>query len=351
MACGVLAVFTPTGAFAREQAAGLPPVRQASRGLVWQAALDEPDAAGRYAEAVPALLAAFEEASGQVLEPGSAGRVGLKVYANSGPGLATPTALVEGVILALEQRGFARQSLFIIDASEAGLRVNGFLPPLSRMNVDGYFFNGVEVIPLDRGLSFDPTWYYDNPLPRQDFTPIAPSDEEAGSRPSEATEAGTDRISLLAKPLLQHVDFWINFPVVTDHPTLGVNGALANGTLWAVSNRDRFFNSPANGPIAVAEIAAIPELVRGWFLNFLSLEQYQFIGGPIFNSLYTRSEPLLWLSTDPLALDALMTDRINAARVKAGFDPLHSALPILDYAQTLSVGLAQRDRLQILPVR
>ena len=43
-------------------------------------------------------------------------------------------------------------------------------------------------------------------------------------------------------------------------------------------------------------MSAIPELRQTWLFTIASLEHYQFIGGPFFNSLYTRSEPIVWLS-------------------------------------------------------
>ena len=81
-----------------------------------------------------------------------------------------------------------------------------------------------------------------------------------------------------------------------------------------------------------------------------SLEHYQFIGGPFFNSLYSASEPLLWLSTDPVMLDALARDRINAHRKKEGFEVINEDIRTLEFAETLGVGSTHTKSVKLIPV-
>jgi hypothetical protein len=81
--------------------------------------------------------------------------------------------------------------------------------------------------------------------------------------------------------------------------------------------------------------------------SLVSLERYQFIGGPYFNSLYTLSEPKLWLSSDPVMLDALMLQRINRGRLKAGFKEIDTdGLRMLEFAEQLGVGSEKTDAVQ-----
>jgi hypothetical protein len=200
---------------------------------------------------------------------------------------------------------------------------------------------------LESGRYYDPGWFYDSPLPDA-FDPIIAAQQTKGY--NENSTRDEDRKSFLDTMLFLSADFWINLPVYTDHPTLGVNGALVNATLWNASNTARFFRSPANAPAAVAEMSAIPELRETWVCTIASLEHYQYIGGPFFNSLYSSSEPLVWLSADPVIMDALMRDRINRWRRREGFDPISDDIRTLEYAEILGVGSTQSKRAVVIPV-
>ncbi len=289
-----------------------------------------------YTVAVENLLGIFERSQKVSFKPGSKGKVGLKVYSESGPGLSTPEALVEAVVQSLLARGYKRSDIFIIGLNGRMLRESGFLPPLSERSM---YFNQVFVRSLDSGEYYDAKWFYDSPLPAKSAQYWINIDKEnaIGEKDDDANE----RKSYLPMPLMHEVDFWINLPCYSDHPTLGVNGALMNATMWNASNTTRFLRSPASAPVAVAEMGAVPELRETWALNIASLQRFQYVGGPIFNSMYTVSEPVVMLSDNPVLLDSLMRERINEYRTKNGFAPLPQELKILAYSEQL--GLGEKD--------
>jgi hypothetical protein len=308
-----------------------PEVQRAPTEPVWQAHLKDFGDAD-YDAGVEKLISAFETARAKAIAPGKKRKVGLKIYSDSGPGMATPTALVRAVIAALERRGYKNGDIFLVGLNQLRLRMTGYLPSLVTGDTP---FKGNPVFVLESNRYYDPVWFYDSPLPER-FDPIFAAHQTEGV-PNNSTKE-EDRKSFLATPLFLDTDFWINLPVYTDHQVLGVNGALVNATLWNASNTARFFRSPATAPAAVAEMSAIPELRQTWLFTLASLEHYQFIGGPFFNSMYTRSEPLLWLGTDPVMMDALMRAKINQWRRKEGFDPISDEIRTLEFAETLGVG-------------
>lgn len=287
-----------------------------------------------YQTAVEALFADYEKKLDRKLAPGTLRRAGIKVNTNT-PGLATPPALVRAVITALEARGFKPAELFIVDQSESQLHDAGFLP-LNALAGEGVF-DGVQVIALERGRYYSLKWSYDSN--------VSPSDarEQANDRKKYDWSIEPNfRQTLLPVPLLLAVDFWINLPVGMDDAGVGLSGTLVDATLYASSNTARFFENGQTGAKAVADIAAIPELQRGWVFSLLSLERYQFIGGPVFKSLYTRSEPFLLMSANPVMLDQMLFDRINAARKLRGLDTLDRPA-YLDYASIAALHLGTDD--------
>jgi hypothetical protein len=324
-------------------AAEAAPAAPAAPEVVWQAHLanfEEPE----YDRAVEVLIAKFEASSGHRLTPGPKRRVGLKIYTDSGPGMATPVPLVHAVIAALQRRGFENRNIFLVGLNQLRLRMTGYLPSLVTGDTP---FKGNPVYVLESNRYYDPVWFYDSPLPER-FDPIFAAHQTEGV-PNTSTKED-DRKSFLATPLFLDADFWINLPVYTDHVVLGVNGALVNATLWNASNTARFFRSPSTAPAAVAEMSAIPELRQTWICTIASLEHYQFIGGPFFNSLYTKSEPLLWLSTDPVLMDSLMRERIDRLRNLNGFPAISDEIRTLEFAEALGVGSTRTRSARIVPV-
>ena len=159
-----------------------------------------------------------------------------------------------------------------------------------------------------------------------------------------------DRKSLLPVPLMQKMDFWINLPVAIDDPYLGVCGALTNATLSNASNTRRFWTNPASGAVAVAEIASIPEMRENWICTILSLERYQYIGGPAFNSYYTVSEPRLLAGGNSVAIDYLVYLRMNENRERVGLPLIEPRPLIFDYCRAIGLGSWRPEELKVVKV-
>jgi hypothetical protein len=310
---------------------------------VWDAQIPQFDQSN-YDRAVESLISNYEQSVGKRVVPGVKKRVGLKIYSDSGPGLSTPSPLVHAVIRALVRRGFENKNIFLVGLNQLRMRMTGYLPSLVTGKTA---FQGNPVYVLESGRYYDPVWFYDSPLPER-FDPIL-AEQQTRSYANNSSK-DEDRKSFLATPLFLDADFWINLPVYTDHPVLGVNGALVNATLWNASNTARFFRSPANAPAAVAEMSAIPELRQTWMFTIASLEIYQYIGGPFFNSLYTASEQHVWLSADPVIMDSLMRSRMNRWRRRDGFEDISEDIRTLEFAETLGVGSTRIQNVRMVPV-
>ena len=314
----------------------LPP--EAHRAFLFEA-IPQDFSDASYADATEKLLAAYEKNTGRKLVPGAKKKVALKIYTSSGRGIATPKGLVRAVRAELEKRGFARENVLIVDLSERNLRDAKFLPPFRKPN--DMFWENSPVVALDTGKFYNQKWFYENNVPSSE-NPLAETAEDLEN----------ERKSFLPIPLMFEVDFWINLPVATDSTALGVSCALANATIWNIGNQKRFLSSPANAALVTVGVATIPEFKAKFELTILSLEKYQFIGGPKFDENYALSEPQIWLSANPVIIDYLMWRRMNTARAKNRFDLILPEPPVFSMASkgTVSLGSCLSSEIKLVNV-
>jgi len=286
--------------------------------------------ADEYKKAVESFFSNYEKTNNQKIKRGEKGRVGLKVYTNSGAGLATPLDLVEAVISSLEKRGYARKDICIVDMSRQNLRNSGFLPRLSEVQLgvkDNY--KGCPVYDISSGNFYSPDWFYDNSMPAKEFLRKRYTHDESKLE---------TRKSFLPVTLFLTVDFWINLPVITEMSGIGVCASLGNATLWNMSNNERFFRANANAPVTVAEVAAIPELHDSWLFSILSFEYAQIVGGAVYNQAYVSSKRMMLCSANPVAIDYIAWQFLNANRVNYGFEIIEEEPVMFDYCKQMELG-------------
>ncbi len=331
--------FSLTKGFASDGAANTP---ESIKNVIFECTLPNFDSKS-YSMAVSAMFKAYEDRSKNKIKPGKKGRVGLKVYTNSGPGLATPIALVDAVIEQLLRRGYKKTDITIVDMSRRRLRESLYLPKLSALQTgtkDDY--HGVNVADIESNKFFDKKWYYDNPLMPKSVR---------GAKVVDLYNPEL-RKSYLPIPLFLSVDFWINLPVVTDMEGLGVCAAIGNASIWNMSNNERFLKQPSNASMAAAEVCAIPELRDSNIFTILSYEKGQFVGGALFNSRCTFSENTIYLSANPVVLDYISWMTLNKYRRSFGFSPIDPMPALLNYCRELNIGEwdTRKVRHQIIPL-
>ncbi len=290
-----------------------------------------------YGTAIERSLDEFERRTGRRLTPSSAGRCGLKVSSESGAGLSTPKPLVRAVSAALVRRGFRREGLVICDARDLALRQAGFLPAVADGAQD---FEGSPVIAWEL---LAPSWaaeerlrYENQVLPRPGSAPVA---------------WGDPRVSVLPKTLFDEVDFWVNLPVLSDGKALGVHGAIASASLGNMANAERFMENPFNASKVAVEVCAIPGLARSNALTILSLERYQVLGGPTYDAGWVRSEKTVLASANPVIIDFIGLQKINAGRRAGNVDPIHPEPPVFAAANSGEIRLGSCKPADITLVR
>jgi len=231
------------------------------------------------------------EAWKQIARPGET--VGLKVNCLAGRGASTRILLVEAIVERLQQAGIRGSDIIVWDRLNSDLEIAGF--PVGQRR-DKVRFVGNDSAGFEDDLAI-------------------------------FGEAG----SLLSRTLTRHCNAVINLPVLKDHGIVGVTMALKN-LFGAIHNPNKYHIN--NGNPYVADVYAIPEIRRKVRLTICDALVAQYEGGPSYMPQWSWPFNGLLVASDPVALDTIGWQIIEAKRKEKGLKSLRELKRAPDYIAT-----------------
>jgi len=166
-------------------------------------------------------------------------------------------------------------------------------------------------------------------------------------------EEGVGRKSFVTKLLTTNVTKIINVSPLLNHNSIGVCGNLYSLALGSVDNTMRFEGDPLKLAQAVPEIYALPALGERVVLNIVDALVCQYQGEHLLRLHDSVALNQLRFSADPVALDVLSVQEINAQRVRAA-EALAARTNRFDLyrnAALLELGSADANRIELREVK
>jgi uncharacterized protein (DUF362 family) len=159
---------------------------------------------------------------------------------------------------------------------------------------------------------------------------------------------GTSRHTKFVRPLTEATAL-INFALIKDHSICGYTGALKNMTHGCSVNPQDFHDHHASPQIA---ILSAQDVLRSR-LRLCIIDGFKLMahGGPLYkHPEYVVPHEAVYVSTDPVALDALGSDLVEKARSGFGLKSLTDEGRPPAYIQAaadLGVGIADREKITL----
>jgi uncharacterized protein (DUF362 family) len=125
----------------------------------------------------------------------------------------------------------------------------------------------------------------------------------------------------------RQVDKIINVPVLKDHGSAGVTLALKNLSHGLVNNVSRSHATHATNACNtfIPAVVAMPQIRRKVVLHVLDGLKAVYQGGPSAREEFTWAYRSLFFATDPVALDRIGWEIVDAKRVEVGLPPVAQA--------------------------
>lgn len=275
-----------------------------------------------------------------LVSPGD--RVGIKVSAGGGRVSGTRPAVVEAIAAGLREAGVPASRIVVWDRQRQDLLDAGFDP-----SSPSYRLRWVE-----GAGGYDPQSRVTAPV----LGRLIWGDSGFGRREGTRMEdilAGGEQVSSTshyAQILSRDVDKVINVPSLMDSFHTGIHGALANMTLPNLDNWRRFTRAPDHGDPYLAEIYGDGMIRDKVVLTILDALLLQYAGGPFPNPACTVECHSIFVSRDPVAIDATAARLIDEFRIPAKLPSVEKSTRWLEAAESLGLGQSREPAFSLLRI-
>ena len=231
--------------------------------------------------------------------------VAIKVNPSGVPGTVTSMPLVREVIRALMSVGIPAKNLIVYDRNSHQLEVNGYHALIQP---------GVQVVGLDQRWTVGGTT-------RGGYDPAAYCEMDCfGERETR---------SYLASVVTKEATKIVNLPCLKEHNASGVTGCLKNLAYGSFNNVDRTHDSPKTftDPVIAVMCSAAPLRYKS-VLHIMDGLRAVYHSGPFaWNPEFVWEAKTLLFGTDPVAVDRIELEIVEAKRKELGVPPLADRNP------------------------
>ncbi len=264
-------------------------------------------------------------------------KIGIKISAAGGQLFTTHREVVDALVDGLVAAGHPRRSIIVWDRSLTGIKEAGYRPGTENFQLKdippktGYDEKAVVTAPLLGTLVWGDFEY------RRDLGKLEPlSDAE-----------NTSNVSHFSRILANDVTKVINVPVMSNTEKNGIAGCLYNMTVPNIDNWRRFAQGKGFGAASIAEIYGNPLVGKKVVLNLVDGLVAQYAGGPQSQPLYSEHHATLYASKDPVALDAVVLQKLEEWRTRGSLPAIGQMAAYVEAASYGGLGNAARDRIEI----
>lgn len=253
--------------------------------------------------------------------------VGIKINTTAAPLQATRHAVVDALVDGLVAAGVARTNIWVFDRDPDKLRAAGYDRP--------------QEVAIIGATGWDADQFYENRLVGR----LIWGDLLFGRDENLSTRSHLPRLVTRALTKL------INVPVLQDHQTWGIAGCLHNFSIGLVDNARRFAPPRGLGDPSWLEIATLPPLRDKTVLHVLDALVAGYAGGPDFKPRYSWPAGVLYFSRDPVAVDTLALELLEAKRREQHIPPLGERTAWLRAAPRWGLGQHDRSRIELMEIQ